>query len=262
MIASCGKMAPSKSAVEAGFEKDPVAVPSVSANASTSKVDLFACSVVVDVTLSGVTSAEGVGAGVIYSEDPNFASSKSVAIESIADGTTSVYLPVSGERTYYFRAYANNSTESVYSEAFSVDVPKIPFYAEVVGSYATSESLIDYFDRKFVFSTKITLVEDSTEQVYIENLFPYISSAGLNHKLIGVLDEDTKTISIPSGQAVGSVAVMLALKEGEDGLVGLKELVLKQTANGGLATMSGFGAQAASGGWYDLMLDQVVFEKQ
>lgn len=262
MIASCGKMAPSKSAVEAGFEKDPVALPSVSADAASATVDLYKSSVIVKVNLSGVVSAEGLTAGVIVSEDPNFATSKYVAMEEVKDGATEVAVPVSGEKKYYFKAFANNSSESVYADAFSVEVPKIPFYISVQGSYQ-SEPVVDNWDEEYVFTTKISLVEGSTEMVYLENFFPYLSSVGVEHKLIGILDEEAKTISIPSGQAIGEVATMFAVTLNGSSLVGLKNLVFKADADGALYAQSGLGAQAAgSSGWYELFFNQVVLEKQ
>ena len=170
---SCDKLAPSKSEVESTFSS-PEALPTLTIGNAVA--DAVHKAVNVSVTVSGMPAdASNIILGVMTSLDPTFASSRFVAAKEVADGTFTMQGAVSPDATYYVKAVATSlKSGASYSDVIKVDVPKVPFWAQLPGSYVGHVES-DVFDG-FVYDNTLIVTGDEKDPehfVWIANIDPY-----------------------------------------------------------------------------------------
>lgn len=204
MIASCSKMAPSKSTVEAGFDKIDEALPTLTIDVSNIKYDYLSGTATVKVSISGMTSAEGFEVGLISSKEADFLNSNFVAIKEPADGTFEVAAKITGGTKYYLRASASKIGIAL-SDVTEINVPEFPFWANISGTYEGDVSSIAYGD-KYESSIKVVLdAEDPENKCYVYGFEPYYASKGYPatqtqfNYIECSIDNENKAIIAPSG---------------------------------------------------------------
>ena len=176
MIASCAKMAPSKNAVEEGFEAAAV-LPTLQVNASSVSYDYLNSMAIVEVTVSGMT--EGVEIGLISSRSQDFASSSYIQVENATDGKITAKAKISPSAKWHVVATAtDNASGSSYSEVVTIDVPEFPFWASISGNYKGTVESKAYGDS---YTSTVTIVldpEDPENKCYILGFEPYYAGKG------------------------------------------------------------------------------------
>lgn len=207
LAASCSKMSPSKSEVEAGFSgKYSGNLPEV-AIIGTPECDAIKGIVKVNVSVSGITEALGkVSVGVLSSSKESFNETKCGEIEVSQDGTYEISGSVSANSTWYIKATASTSYGCAYSDAIKIAVPDIPFYYKIAGTWAGSVSSLAYGD-DYTSKIEIVLDEEDPENVcYVGNLEPYYVSKGyvleegFNY-VTGIIDNDNSQIILATGSS-------------------------------------------------------------
>lgn len=203
MIASCGKMAPSKSAVEAGFEAAAV-LPTLQVNASSVSYDYLNSMAIVEVTVSGMS--EGVEVGLVSSKTEDFASTYYVQAENAADGKITAKAKISPSSEWYVVATASdNASGSSYSEVIKIDVPTFPFWASIAGTYKGTVESLAYGDS---YTSTVSVVldsEDPENKCYILGFEPYYADGGYPNTqsqfnyLECVIDNENNCIIAPYG---------------------------------------------------------------
>ena len=173
-LVSCGKLAPSKAEVEAGFDA-PISLPSLTI--ANPEADAAHGVVKVSVTVSGVPSdASDIVLGVMTSMDPTFATSKFVAADNVADGTFTMQGTVTPNSTYYVKAVASSiKGGSSYSEVLPVAVPKAPLWVQVPGTYV-GHVVSDAYASEDYDNNVITVIPDEKDPehyVWIAGIEPY-----------------------------------------------------------------------------------------
>lgn len=175
---SCDKLAPSKAEVESNFTA-PKELPSLTIGGAVA--DAVHKVVNVSVTVSGMPAdASDIELGVLTSLDPAFASSRFVAAKEVADGTFIMQGAVTPDASFYVKAVATSlKSGAVYSDVIKVDVPKVPFWAQLPGSY------VGHVESEFNDSQKYdnTLIvvgdeKDPEHYVWVANIEPYWASDG------------------------------------------------------------------------------------
>ena len=178
LLASCGKIAPSKAEVEAGFAA-PTALPTLTISGDA-VCDAVEGTVSVPVTVSGLPSnVEGFSVGLMTSRDPSFKESKYVPAENAADGTVTMVGTVTPNSTWYVKAVAASPTGGyVATEAISVAVPDVPLWVKAPGTYAAkvvSEAYDDEYENTIYV---VADEEDPQHVVWIGGIEPYYASKG------------------------------------------------------------------------------------
>ncbi len=204
-LASCSKEAPGKSEVEAGFDAFKSTLPQLTLGANPA-INAAAGYAEVDLTIAGLADAEGLVVGVVSSTDPTFGTSNFVAVESPANGTVKVKAKVAPNSTYYIRAAASVAEGvSSYSEAITVNVPDVPFWAKAAGVYAGNTTA---YTSDTVYSSVITVVnhpDDPENKCFIYDFNPYWAANGYTFAategqynwLEAVIDNENNAIIIP-----------------------------------------------------------------
>ncbi len=172
-LASCSKEAPGKSEVEAGFDAASNALPQLTLGANPA-INAAAGYAEVDLTIAGVSTAEGLEVGVLSSSDASFTTSNFVAVESPANGTVKVKAKVAPNSTYYVMASATYADgTSVFSDPITIQVPDVPFWAKVEGQYAATISSVAYGDSYNHVITVMLNPDDPQNKCYIGDIEPY-----------------------------------------------------------------------------------------
>jgi hypothetical protein len=172
-FASCDKLAPGKAEVESNFAT-PKVLPSLTIGEAVA--DAAHKVVNVSVTVSGMPAdASDIELGVLTSLDPAFASSRFVAAKEVADGTFIMQGAVTPDATYYVMAVATSlESGASYSDVIEVAVPKVPFWAQLPGSYVghVESELNDgqAYDNTIIVTSD---EKDPEHYVWIANIEPY-----------------------------------------------------------------------------------------
>ncbi len=207
-LASCAKEAPSKSEVEAGFDKVVGDLPTLAVNQIAAKdVDAIAGTADVTFTVSGLdTDLDSLSVGLLVCAEPTFANATFYKVENPTDGTFSFKTNVSPNSTWYFKAAAAGLVGAVYSETVSVDVPDIPFYYKVNNkSFAAEIVSIAYGD---AYTHKITIIpneNDPENKCIIADIEPYYAANGATYAKAGVnyveatIDNENSKIIVKTG---------------------------------------------------------------
>ncbi len=203
-LASCAKEAPSKSEVEAGFEQVEATLPQLTLGQTT--VDAVAGKAEVELTISGYSG--NLSVGVLSSDDPNFKTSSFAKVESPSNGTVKVTVKVTPNSTYYLKASAGSpETGSVYSATISLEVPDVPFWAKVAGTYSGNIESLAYGEAYTSVLTIISHPEDPQNKCYIGDVEPYYAAAGNSFAASGgklnyveaTIDNENNTLTIAVG---------------------------------------------------------------
>ena len=208
-LVSCVKDAPSKSEVEAGFDKFTGTMPTVTIASSVSSVDALAGTATVDVTFAGLSDQlDSLSVGILSDTDPTFSNPSFVKCENPVNGTLSLKAKVSANKHYYIRGVAAFDKGTSYSNVIEVDVPDIPFYAKIAGYKFTCPKVTSgaYGDEYENVSLLVELEEGSTEQcrvwgieIYYNSKYKYgQSTASVLNSAVGTIDNDKCTITIPA----------------------------------------------------------------
>lgn len=198
---SCNKPAPEKAAVESSFDAcAPVPTASIDAQSFSTN----GLTATVKVSFSGVTEAaqDGLSLGLVYSTDPTFSQSSFIPADKLEDGTYTMTCNVVAKSKTYFKAAAANKGGSSYSETLAMDIPDIPFYLKISGTYFVKETSEAYGD-EYEHDIEIALDENDNTKCIIKNIEPYFAKngylfdRGLNY-LNGIVDNDAETITVPA----------------------------------------------------------------
>lgn len=200
---SCNKPAPEKAVVESSFDAcAPVPTASIDAQSFSTN----GLTATVKVSFSGVTEAaqDGLSLGLVYSTDPTFSQSSFIPADKLEDGTYTMTCNVVAKSKTYFKAAAANKGGSSYSETLAMDIPDIPFYLKISGTYFVKETSEAYDDSVYEHDIEISLDENDNTKCIIKNLEPYYAVSkgylfdkGLNY-LDGIVDNDAETITVPA----------------------------------------------------------------
>ena len=172
-FASCDKLAPSKAEVEATFSSSEVLPTLTIGNLVLEPSHKI---VNASVTVSGVPSdASDIVLGVMTSLDPTFSAGKFMAVENVVDGTFTMKGAVSPDATYYVKAVAASlKSGASYSDVIKIDVPKVPFWAQLPGTYVghVESELNDgqAYDNTIIVTSD---EKDPEHYVWIANIEPY-----------------------------------------------------------------------------------------
>lgn len=196
---SCNKPAPEKAAVESSFDAcAPVPTASIDAQSFSTN----GLTATVKVSFSGVTEAaqDGLSLGLVYSTDPTFSQSSFIPADKLEDGTYTMTCNVVAKSKTYFKAAAANKGGSSYSETLAMDIPDIPFYLKISGTYFVKETS-EAFEDVYEHDIEITLDEKDNSLCLIKNLEPYYASKGYLYDkgynyLFGVIDNEAQTITV------------------------------------------------------------------
>ena len=198
---SCNKPAPEKAAVESSFDAcAPVPTASIDAQSFSTN----GLTATVKVSFSGVTEAaqDGLSLGLVYSTDPTFSQSSFIPADKLEDGTYTMTCNVVAKSKTYFKAAAANKGGSSYSETLAMDIPDIPFYLKISGTYFVKETS-EAYGHEYEHDIEIALDENDNTKCIIKNIEPYYASKGylfnkgLNY-LNGIVDNDAETITVPA----------------------------------------------------------------
>ncbi len=180
LAASCSKMSPSKSEVEAGFPKAYTgAIPEISFAATPSgeakfDVDLNAVCIPVKLTVSGVNEELGkVTICVLSSSKADFSNTKTIELEITQDGSYDYIALVNANEANYLKAAVSTLYGCSYSDAVKVDVSDVPFYGKIAGTWKGKVTSLAY-DDEYDSVISIMLDEEDPENVcYVCDIEPY-----------------------------------------------------------------------------------------
>lgn len=197
---SCNKPAPEKAAVESSFDAC-APVPTASIDAQSFSTDGLTATV--KVSFSGVTEAaqDGLSLGLVYSTDPTFSQSSFIPADKLEDGTYTMTCNVIAKSKTYFKAAAANKGGSSYSETLAMDIPDIPFYLKISGTYFVKET--SKASKVYEHDIEIAVDENDNTKCIIKNVEPFFASngylfdRGFNY-LNGIVDNDAETITVPA----------------------------------------------------------------
>lgn len=198
---SCNKPAPEKAAVESSFDAC-APVPTASIDAQSFSTDGLTATV--KVSFSGVTEAaqDGLSLGLVYSTDPTFSQSSFIPADKLEDGTYTMTCNVVAKSKTYFKAAAANKGGSSYSETLAMDIPDIPFYLKISGTYFVKETS-EADGHEYEHDIEIAVDKNDNTKCIIKNIEPYYASNGLlfnkgYNYLEGIVDNDAETITVPA----------------------------------------------------------------
>lgn len=217
-LVSCNKEAPSKAEVEKGFDPITKSLPTVTIG---NEVTCDAVNGVanVNITLSGLdTSLDSLEVGVLSSTTEDFLVNKFAKVANPADGTLSVPAIVTANKTYYLKAVVSSTIGAVYSEAITVDVPDIPFWAKLAGNWACTISSEAYGDEYENVVTLINNPENPENEVFVLHLEPYYYSKYGDSEYgypdyfwcVATIDNEKNCFSIPVGASYNYGGRMIA----------------------------------------------------
>ena len=198
---SCNKPAPEKAAVESSFDAcAPVPTASIDAQSFSTN----GLTATVKVSFSGVTEAaqDGLSLGLVYSTDPTFSQSSFIPADKLEDGTYTMTCNVVAKSKTYFKAAAANKGGSSYSETLAMDIPDIPFYLKMSGTYFVKETS-EADGHEYEHDIEIAVDKNDNTKCIIKNIEPYYASNGLlfnkgYNYLEGIVDNDAETITVPA----------------------------------------------------------------
>jgi hypothetical protein len=207
-LVSCVKDAPSKSEVEAGFDKFTGTMPTVTIASSVSSVDALAGTATVEVTFAGLSDElDSLSIGVLSDTDPTFANASYTKCAKPANGTMTLKAKVSANKHYYLRGVAAFNKGTSYSDVIEVDVPDIPFYAKVDGGKFTCAKVTSgaYGDEYDKMSLLVSVFGEKNDSCRVWGLEIYYNYKGYGqttkstmNSAIGLIDNEKSTITIPA----------------------------------------------------------------
>ena len=205
-LVSCNKEAPSKAEVESGFKTLSGKLPTLSLGSDVNCDPLNGIATL-SLTITGFdASLDSLSIGILSSTEEDFSTNKFTALENPAEGVLSATAAVLANKTYYFKAVAASTLGTTYSDVVTAEVPDIPFWAKVPGTYVgtlVSEAYDDKYENSVM--TIIANEEDKENSCFVQHLEPYYYSKygkyGYPNYFFAeaAIDNDKKTISIPAG---------------------------------------------------------------
>ncbi len=273
VLASCTKDAPSKSKVEADFEKFTGTVPTVTISSTVEAVDPMAGTATVSLTLAGISDQlDSLSVGVLSDSNPTFANASYVKYENPADGTISLKAKVSANKHFYLRGVVAYSKGTSFSDVIEVDVPDIPFIDKVAGTYSGAAK--GYWGDDYTITMQVVPDPEDKTKVLVYDLDAYFYTNGFTaakgyNIYSGTIDEDNLRIIVDGGQPTGYVssaqgAVILYgfdAPSPDDGNVGA-DIILNVNADNSTITIPNAFGVASSAGWWEIYLGGSVLTMQ
>ncbi len=273
-LASCAKDAPSKSEVEAGFDKFDGTMPEVTISSKVSEIDALEGYAVVELTYSGLSQdgLANLSAGALSDSDPTFLNASFTKLESPSDGTAMLKVKVSANKTYYVRGVVAFDGGTSYSDVLEVKVPDVPFYAKVPGTYSGAAN--SYWGNDYTLSVQVVSDPEDKTKVLVYNLDAYFVSKGYTaakgyNIYSGTIDEENLCIVVESGQPTGYVSssqgaiVLYGFDDPspEDGDMGA-DIILNVDSDCSAITIPNAFGIASNSGWWEIYLGGSVLKKQ
>ncbi|MDE6871671.1 MAG: hypothetical protein K2J62_06065 [Bacteroidales bacterium] len=202
---SCQK-APSKAEVEAGFSPAGP-VPSVGIGNAPDKISALDGYVTVTAEVSGITDQmEGLSLCFLSSTNVEFSNARPVEVAA-ANGTVTADVPVSAGRKNYVTVSISCADGVSYSDVMEIDVPDVPFWAKVSGTYTGTVVSLAYGDEYVSVITVILDENDPENKCIVGNLEPYFYSEGNTmdegyNFVEAQIDNENACIIIPNGSSL------------------------------------------------------------
>lgn len=173
---SCQK-APSKADVEAGFSPAGP-VPSVEIGNAPDKISELEGYVTVTAEVSGITDQmENLSLCFLSATNEAFSNARSLEVEAV-NGKVTADVPVSAGRKNYVTVSISCVDGGTFSDVMEIDVPDVPFWAKISGTYTGTVVSLAYGDE---YINTITIVPDENDpenKCIVGNLEPYYFTKG------------------------------------------------------------------------------------
>ena len=216
-------------------------------------------------TVTGaISTVEGVvEAGFMVSTSSDFSGAKIYALDEVSSTLTTTLSGLAELTTYQVKAYAFLADDRiVYSEVASITTPQAPPLSAALLDGKTYTGTANGYWGDVYSSMSVTIVADETDEnkVYVQNLDPYfasygyVASSGYN-VYEGVLDPETETITVASGQEVGysDVVINSFNTNDPDTADGYGDVVITVVSKGAaLKIANSFGVMSLSQGWWEI----------
>lgn len=270
LFASCAKIAPSKAEVEAGFSA-PTALPTLSISPNV-ECDAINGTISVPVTVSGLPAdLTDFSLGLLTCAKPDFANTKFVPVANPADGSIVMKGSVTANATYYVKAVAASLTGgTVYSDVITVDVPDIPLYYKVPGTYSgkvISDAYGDEYDNVLVITPD---EEDPEHYCIISGIEPYYYGKGHSKEkdgtnwVIATINEEKNCLVVPLGADInygGRSLLGFDAPHAADA-ENYAAITFKMLASGDLYQLEGFYTLDDEGSPEDMYAGDVTFKRK
>lgn len=267
-LVSCVKDAPSKSEVEAGFDKFTGTMPTVTIASTASKIDAAAGIATVDVTFAGLSDQlDSLSVGILSDTDPTFADASFVKYENPTNGTVSLKAKVRANSHYYLRGVVAFNKGTSYSDVIEIDVPDIPFCDKAAGTY--SGAAPGYWGDEYTATIQIVADPDDNSKVMVYNLDTYLANKGYTaakgyNIYSGTIDEKNLQVVVENGSSPGlSGFALLGFNTPDpDTADSYVDIVLQfDSAFSSVTVTNAWGLYTAAG-WYEIYLGGAVLAKQ
>ncbi|MDE5890993.1 MAG: hypothetical protein K2H10_08275, partial [Bacteroidales bacterium] len=134
--------------------------------------------VTVTAEVSGITDQmEGLSLCFLSSTNVEFSNARPVEVAA-ANGTVTADVPVSAGRKNYVTVSISCADGVSYSDVMEIDVPDVPFWAKVSGTYTGTVVSLAYGDEYVSVITVILDENDPENKCIVGNLEPYFYSEG------------------------------------------------------------------------------------
>ena len=229
LFASCNKLTPGKTEVEAGFAK-PEALPTLTIG--DAECDAINGIVNVSVTVSGLPAdKENLSLGILTSLTEDFSTNKFIKVENPTEGNVTMQGAITANATYYVKAVAASPKGGAsYSNVITVNVPDIPLWAKAPGIYVGTVVSEAYGD-KYENTIYVVSDEDDPEHiVWIGGIEAYYANGDYPGK-----DFDLNYVKATVNEENGCLIVALGedLHLGGRSVVGLNASSMKEATNYG-----------------------------
>ncbi len=267
-LVSCVKDAPSKSEVEAGFDKFAGTMPTVTIASSASEIDAAAGTATVNVTFAGLSDQlDSLSVGILSDTDPTFANASFVKYDNPTNGTVSLKAKVSANSHYYVRGVVAFNKGTSFSDVIEIEVPDIPFRDKAAGTY--SGAAPGYWGDKYTATIQIVADPEDNSKVKVYNLDSYLVSKGYTAEkgyniYSGTIDEENLQIIVENGSSPGLNGFTLYGFSGPDpdSAEGYADIVLKFNSKFSSVTVPNAWGLSTAAGWYEIYLGGAVLAKQ
>lgn len=267
-LVSCVKDAPSKSEVEAGFDKFAGTMPTVTIASSASEIDAAAGTATVNVTFAGLSDQlDSLSVGILSDTDPTFANASFVKYDNPTNGTVSLKAKVSANSHYYVRGVVAFNKGTSFSDVIEIEVPDIPFRDKAAGTY--SGAAPGYWGDKYTATIQIVADPEDNSKVKVYNLDSYLVSIGYTAEkgyniYSGTIDEENLQIIVENGSSPGLNGFALYGFSGPDpdSAEGYADIVLKFNSKFSSVTVPNAWGLSTAAGWYEIYLGGAVLAKQ
>jgi len=270
-LASCTKDAPSKSKVEADFDKFTGTVPTVTISSTVEAIDATAGTATVSLTFAGLSDQlDSLSVGVLSDTNPTFANASFVKYENPANGTVSLKAKVNANSHYYLRGVVAYSKGTSYSDIIEVDIPDIPFNEKVAGTYSGAAD--GYWGDSYTITMQVMPDPEDDTKVLVCDLDAYFYKNGYTaakgyNIYSGTIDEKNLSIIVDGGQPTGFVsssqgAVILYGFDAPEPENAGADIVLNFDSKITSVTIPNAFGVASSAGWWEIYLGGSVLTKQ